>query len=181
MSTMEERGRPAQWRERADAATFEAWLAQSRDEALREMAIAAVVSAPVIAFPFVFGDIAVRQPLMFVAPLFWGVLALVTWGRGILMLFPLVGFLVEGGRLTFGRGAIPALRTASLPLGDVLAVRATARSMTRRSRTFEVWDLVVDARDGAAHRVKLSWPSAEEAAWMAKRVANAAGLATVLP
>lgn len=176
MSTTEERGRPAQWRERADAGTFEAWLAQSRVEALREMAIAAVVTAPVIAFPFVFGDIAARQPLMFVAPLLWALLALAIWGHGILMLFPQVRFRVDGGRLTFGRGAIPALRTASLPLGDVLAVRAMSRSMTRRSRTFDVWDLVVDARNGESHRVKLSWASGEEAAWMATRVGNAAGL-----
>ena len=174
---MKDRGRPAQWQERTDAGTFEAWLAQSRGEALREMGIAAVVSAPVIAFPFVFGDIAMRQPLMFVAPLLWTLLALVTWGRGILMLFPLVRFRVQRGHLTFGRGAIPALSTASLPLGDVLAVRATPREMTSRARTFEVWDLVVDARDGTSHQVKLSWVSAEEAAWMATRVANAAGLA----
>lgn len=83
---------------------------------------------------------------------------------------------MQGGRLTFARGAIPAPRTASLPLDDVLAVWVPPTSMTRRSRTFDVWDLVVDAPDGASYRAKLSWASAEEAAWMPTRVANAAGL-----
>lgn len=170
-------GRPADWREREEGGSFEAWLAQPRGDALKEMVIAAAVTAPIVAYPFVFGSYVERHPIMFLPPLIWALLALALWCHAVLMLLPRVRFRVEGGRLTFGTGAVPALRAASLRLGDVVAVRPRSRSMTVKFSTFNVWDLVVDARDGASFGAKLSWVSAEEAAWMARRVATAAGLA----
>ena len=176
MRTVDGSGRPAEWREGDAGGTFDAWLARPRLDALREGAIAAAVTAPIVAYPFVFGSYAERNPIALLPPVVWTLLALALWCRAVLMFMPRVRFRIESGRFTFGRGSVPALRTASLRLTDLVTVRATSRSMTFKFRTFDVWDLVVETRDGASHRVKLSWGSAEEAAWMARRVATAAGL-----
>jgi hypothetical protein len=169
--------RPAEWREREAGGSFAGWLAPSRSEALRELAFAVIASAPAVAYPLVFGARFERDDFRLLLPTaVWALVALVFWCRAVLTLLPPVMFRVEGGRFSFGKGPIPALRTLSQPLGDVSSVRAASRKVKGKLIEYEVWDVVVEARDGRSHFVKLSSPSAAETAWIARRLASAVGL-----
>lgn len=64
----------------------------------------------------------------------------------------------------------------SLPLGEVAAVRAEPRLVVGKRASYRVWDVAVETRDGRTHTVQLSRVVADEATWVAKRVAAAAGL-----
>lgn len=169
--------RPTEWREREDAGEFVGWLAPSRSAALLEMGIAAAVTAFGVGHALVFGDRFERHPLEMAQSIVLGVLALALWIRAATALLPAVRLRIGGGRLELGKAPLAALSTTTLPLADVVGVRAEARAIGGRRLRYELFDVVIDARDGTSHRIETSRVSAEEAEWIARRLAIAAGLA----
>ncbi len=173
---MSEGVRPDDWREREGRGAFAGWIAPARSELLLAPVFAAIVTAPAVAYPLVFAGQLARHATAILAPLTWGLVSLVFWLRAALLLRPTVRFRVENGRLSLRKGAFPLLGAVSLPLAEVTAVRTASRKVKGKLLSYDVWDVVVDARDGTAHRVMLSRVAAGEATWIARRVALASGV-----
>jgi hypothetical protein len=166
--------RPEAWREREGSGTFAGWLAPPATEVRLAPVIALVLTAVTVAHPLMF-DYVDEIVFRILPSLTFGVFAVVFWFRTVLLLRPPAAFSIENGRITLATGAIPWLSRASLTLGDVARVRPVAREVKHKFSTFQLWDVVVESRDGTTHVVKLSLVPAREASWVAERVTSAVG------
>lgn len=169
-------GRPADWADREEAGTFAGWFVPSGSEIFMAVVLAAIVTAPAIAYPVFFAGPLSRNGVLVVIPLTWGLFAAVFWVRAVVILLRLVRFRIADGRLALQKSEFPFVGNVALPLADVVAVRAVSRAVAGKRVTYSVWDVVIEARDGSMHVVKLSRVVPDEAKWIARRVAAAAGV-----
>jgi len=103
-------------------------------------------------------------------PLTWALASLPFWCRAVLLLLLLLlapapaRFRVENGRLLLSNIGVPGLGTATLDIGDVLAVRSDARLIVGKRSSYNVWG-AVDSRladPGSGRRFgRTSWRGAE--------------------
>jgi len=83
-------------------------------------------------------------------PLTWALASLPFWCRAVLLLLLLLlliapapaRFRVENGRLLLSNIGVPGLGTATLDIGDVLAVRSGARLIVGKRSSYNVWGAV---------------------------------------
>lgn len=167
--------RPADWSERAGPGAFAGWIVPDDTAARLAPLFAAIATAAAAAYPLVFADQIARSPKALVAPLVFGLAALVLWCRAAVLRFPPVRFRVADGRLYLRKIALPIVSTVSLSITDVTEVRAVSHQVRGKLIKFDLWDVIIDTRDGIAHRVKLSRVVGDEATWIAQRVATAVG------
>jgi len=167
--------RPTGWREREGGGSFAGWMATSRTEVLIAFASAALIATPAVLYRVAFAEQFARGGTNLLIPISWALVSLPFWGRAVLLLVLPVRFRVENGRLLLRKLGVPGLGTATLALGDVRAVRAEPRLIVGKRASFNVWDVVVETQGGASHHVRLSCAVADEATWIARRVASAVG------
>lgn len=168
---MQHASRPAEllWDEREEYGCFVGWIPPRRIDALPMLCFAAIGLA-VPAFYFGTGLINQRGVPSWM-PLPMTLVGLGFLYHGLCLLLNRATFTIANGRFTFRTGPIPTLAASvSLPTAEIVAFRASDREVRGKRGPVRLWDVAVETRDGAAHRVKLSSPYESEASWIAQRL-----------